>query len=170
MPRSKSSGTSRICAPCATSELATCAATAGSLLASPSIVLILQPLMPPCALISSNAIFAPRVPATSKKADAPLSAFAIPTVIEPFLQASDRPPWTLDPLLEALEPLELPVLPEAPLALELLLPPHALNARGAAATQRSATSLVWVPLNWRNFLSFHDARMCPLRVHLERNR
>jgi hypothetical protein len=40
MPRSKSSGTRRICAPCPIRSRATVAATAGSLLVSPSITLI----------------------------------------------------------------------------------------------------------------------------------
>ena len=40
---------------------------------SPVMVLMGQPLMPPCALISSIATCSPRLPATSKKEAKPLS-------------------------------------------------------------------------------------------------
>jgi hypothetical protein len=75
--------------------------------------------------------------------------FAIPTVIAPFLQASDFPPLALDPLLEPLE-----VFAELLVLELLLLLPQALNATGAATRERSATSLVWVPVNRRNLSPF----------------
>src|SRR5207249_2956678 len=91
----------------------------------------------------------PRVPATSKNAEGPLLAFAMPTVIAPFLHASDFPPLALDALLDP------PVVAAALVVLlELLLLPQALNATGAAIRQRSATSLVWGPVNRRNLSPF----------------
>jgi hypothetical protein len=105
------------------------------------------------------------VPATSKNAEGPLFALAMPTVIAPFVHASDLPPLTLDALLELLE--ELPEA-AAVLLLELLLP-QALNAIGAATTQSSATSLVWVPVNRRNLSPF-TMRACARFAYIgERN-
>jgi hypothetical protein len=90
----------------------------------------------------------------------------MPTVIAPFVHASDLPPLTLDALLELLE--ELPEAAAA-LLLELLLLPQALNAIGAATTQSSATSLVWVPVNRRNLSPF-TMRACARFAYIgERN-
>jgi len=84
-------------------------------------------------------------------------------VIKPSLHASDFPPLTVDALLEVVE--EPPDAAAVLLELELLLP-QALNAIGAATTQRSATSLVWVPVNRRNLSPF-TMRACARFAYME---
>ena len=74
------------------------------------------------------------------------------------MELPERAVWAL---LEVVEP------PEAAavlLELELLLP-QALNAIGAA-TQRSATSLVWIPVNRRNLSPF-TMRACARFAYIE---
>ena len=93
----------------------------------------------------------------------------MPTVIAPFLQASDLPPLTLDPL----EPLAVfAALPAAELVaelLELLLPQALKPERGGDKTEERDKLGVGTR-EPAQFVSFHDARMCSLRVHGERNR
>src|SRR5690348_2254890 len=83
----------------------------------------------------------------------------MPTVIEPSLHASDFPPLTVDAVVEPLDDAA------ALLLLELLLP-QAASPIGAATTQRSATSLVWVPVNRRNLSPF-TMRACARFAYME---